>query len=530
MPAEPILVESSKTLRFDQELRPTRLTRTLEMAECAWQPQRRYTLTSPRKPGSATPQLVYSGFAPQSPTQMPLWQIPLEDVRDAAAGGTWPDCCLQFSPDGRYLAIGSFAGWLRIVDCSSGELLWSQRLAEGMVKRVAWAPEGKRLYAGEQSPDGRLLAFDVSEVGPGKLAVELAWSVRLAEQLESSRPPAHDRFGIYTLPAVYDLAVVDPQRVFVAGTHRWSVDGQPQSRSLLACYDRAGQRLWQFPRDRPTAESWGFTFFAVDAKGTRVVALAAPGDASSSARNRAPARLVQLDGRTGELVGECSLAPLEPHFERVESWDSISLSAAGDRAVVGLNDGRALLFQLTTAGPQLLREIPLATPELVGQTPIVAAASYARFHGDILCLQTQNTHIPFGNSQAANRPPIAHRGANTLTVCDADGNPQWLYRGPFSLSGSWADSPGRGDPRWLVVACREEPGAREPGNFGLLVFDLRGQGSGLERLVYYYATEGPAMFSADISRDGRYIAVAETPTPTPDGRELYGTYQVHILH
>ncbi len=167
---------------------------------------------------------------------------------------------------------------------------------------------------------------------------------------------------------------------------------------------------------------------------------------------------------------------------------------------------------------------------LVGNTPIVAAASYARFQGNMLCLQTQNTHIPFGNSQAANRPPIAHRGANTLTVCDADGEQLWLYRGPFSLSGSWADRRGLADPRWLIVACREEPGSAEPGNFGLLAFDLRVQTSGTDRLVYYYATEGPAMFSADISRDGHYIAVAETPTPTPDGRELYGTYQVHVIH
>ena len=147
--------------------------------------------------------------APELATPYPLWKIPLEDVRDAAAGGTWPDCVVQFSPDNRRLAIGSFEGWLRIIDCYTGKTLWSERLAEGMIKRLAWTFDGLRLYVGEQSPDGRLLAYEVGKETAGELRLHLAWSVRLADQLESSRPPAHDRFGIYTLPAVYDMQVAD---------------------------------------------------------------------------------------------------------------------------------------------------------------------------------------------------------------------------------------------------------------------------------------------------------------------------------
>lgn len=515
------LSEGNKAPDFSQPSdRRYEFTAQLGLIDYRWTPGNRYEITS----GAAFNTLR----APQSCSPYALWKFPLENVRDAAAGGASPDCVVQFSPEG-VLAIGSFEGWLRIVNCRNGATFWSKRLAEGMIKRIAWSADGQTLYAGEQSPDGRLLAFDLgdrTETG----APSLAWSVRLADQLESSRPPAHDRFGIYTLPAVYDLQTTPDGRVLVAGTHRWTIDGKNQSRSLLACYSREGKLVWQFPNEKPSNQSWGLTFFACDPQGKRVVCLATPGeDATPPAKNGA-AIFLQLDGQTGAIVGQAEIQPLKPYFDRVESWDSVSISAAGDRGVVGLNDGRALLFEFGTAGPKLLRELDLATPMLVGDIPIVAAASYARFHGNQLCLQTQNTHIPFGNSQAANRPPIAHRGANTLTVCDADGNPQWLYRGPFSLSGSWADRPKSGNPRWLIVACREEPGAAESGNFGLLAFDLQAKGSGIERLVYYYPTEGPAMFTADISPNGRYIAVAETPTPTPDGRDLYGTYQVHVLH
>lgn len=495
--------------------REVKLGNGRRLIEFDWRPGETYRLACGGQSASQR--------APRYPAPAPIWQIELEDVSGAAAGGASPDCVVAFAPDSRKLAIGSFGGWLRIVDCLTGRVEWSRRLAEGMVKRLAWSPQGDRLYAGEQSPDARLWAFDVpSTLGAGE-PPSVAWSVRLAEQLETSRPPAHDRFGIYTLPAVYDLSVTDDGRVFVAGTHRWMVDGQLRSRSLSACYLPDGSLQWQFPPTRPTDQTPGITFMAVDRGGERVALLAAEPTAA------AEASLVQLDGQTGQPAGSFRIEPLAPHFERVESWDSISIGDDG-AAILGLNDGRALLFTLTSDGPHLEKTFALATPLMIGNMPIAASASYARFHGDVLCLQAQNTHIPFGSPQAANRPPLAHPGANTLTVCDRRGEPLWIYRGPFSLGGSWTDRAGSGQPRWLAVACREQPGAAETENFGFLLFDLEAKGGGNDRLVYYYPTEGPTMFFADVSGDGRFVAVVETPTPTADGRELYGTYQVHIVH
>ena len=165
-------------------------------------------------------------------------------------------------------------------------------------------------------------------------------------------------------------------------------------------------------------------------------------------------------------------------------------------------------------------------PRIVGDLPIAAACSYTRFCGPWLVMQTQNTHIPFGNPQAANQAPSPHPGANRLTVADREGNELWNYRGPFAISGAWSDAAGR----WLLVNCREQPGTAETGQFGCLLFDTERAGGGADKLVYYYATTGPVTSSADISPDGRLIAVVEVPAPTADGRDLFGKHQVHIVH
>lgn len=465
--------------------------------------------------------------APRVPTPLTICTIELEDVRDVAATGTPPDSVVRFAPDSRRLAIGTLQGWLRIVDAYNGRLLHDARIAEGQIKTLAWSPDGQTLYVGEQSPDANLVALDAGSLdAPG--TYRRLWSVRLADDLETSILAEGDRFGVYTLPAVHDLHVVDDGRIFAAGLHSWNVDGQPRRRARLYCFDSDGTTRWRFPPDGPL--SLGVTHLAVDRGGRRLVFL--PSTQHDPDEHRvAPGTLYQLDAYTGEMTGAYAIPPLEPHFRRVESWDSISVSPDATHAAVGLADGRALLFATSAEGFELLKTFELGTPLVVGRTPIAASCSYTRFLGERLYLQTQNTHIPFGSTQAANQAPSAHRGANMLTVADRDGDIVWRYRGPYCLTGNWGGGTLEdGSPRWLLVTCRELPGATEPGQFGFLLFDLARPGGGSDKLVYHYATAGPVIFNADISPDGLLVAVTETPYPTQDGRDLAGTHQVHIVH
>ena len=294
----------------------------------------------------------------------------------------------------------------------------------------------------------------------------------------------------------------------------------------------AARRLGGLVRSTNWRLELTISHLAIDATGTRVLALPhrtqTPPNEEGAIRSRA---LTLLDGTNGNVLDSRIIEPLAPHFASVEAWDSVALAADGSRGVTGLADGRALLFDTADGHFKPLRTFELATPPIVGTIPIVAAASYAHHFGERVYLETQNTHIPFGSTQAANQAPVPHHGANTLTVTDLNSAPIWRYRGPFNLTGSWCDGAGHDKTRrWLLVTCRERPGAGESAKFGGLLFDLERPGGGNDKLAFYYPTAGPVIFNADISRDGRLIALVEIPAPTPDGHALFGTHQVHVLH
>lgn len=469
--------------------------------------------------------------APRRPVPYRVQTFDLESIVqiEDALGGI--DTVVRFSPDGRLLAVGSFLGWLRILDAYEGRLLYRQRVSEGMVKQLVWSRDSRRLYVGEQSPDATVFALSVpaarGSVGPR--SVRRLWSRRLADDLETGHLRAGDRFGVYSLPAAVDMRLSDDGRLFVAGRHSWSVEGRMRNRSVLYCINADGAVQWRFPATEPL--ELNVTYFAIDRQGRKLVFLPSRTQAATGPSSVEPGALILLDARDGRLLDRSAILPLRPYFDRAESWDSVAVSDSAQRAAVGLADGRVLLFDAHDDALRLRRTFDLGTPLVIGRVPIAAGASYTRFFGRWLLMQTQNTHVPFGSPLAAQQAPAVHRGANTLTAADRQGNVRWRYRGPFALSGIWCDrSLDSGAPHWLMTACRELPGATQTGQFGLLLFDLKRPGGGDDKLVFYYPTEGPVGFDADISDDGRLMAVVETPARSPDGQVIYGNYRIHIVH
>jgi len=66
-----------------------------------------------------------------------LWII--EDQETSIPGLDW-------SPDGRYIVIGTGNGWLKVYDAETGKYLWGLKL-RGEVKAVDWSPSGKYIAA-----------------------------------------------------------------------------------------------------------------------------------------------------------------------------------------------------------------------------------------------------------------------------------------------------------------------------------------------------------------------------------------------
>lgn len=442
-----------------------------------------------------------AGERPRIADCVTLATVPLGDVRQlVAAGIPSPDTALAFSPDGAWLAVGSYLGEVVLIDAWTGQVRARRTLAESAVKRVAWSPDGATLYAAEQSVDGLLRALD-----PGTLADRATF--RLADALSSSAPPGpDDLYGLYTLPGAYALEVLPDGDLILVGAHGWNAaDGR-----------RNQSQVWRL---RPGAA--GFTVVArwpeqpADATflgatvGEQAIAVAV----SRSSPGEPPAGLgvggVALLGLADLQLQQTFVPPpLAPWFDRAFVWEGLGLH--GDRLTLGLGDGRVWR-------PDLHRD--LGTPLLAGDVPIAATIGSLVDNGTELHTLTSGTSIPYGSGRPEAQPPEPHPAENTVFALDpADLSTRWSWRGEERLHGLTE----RG--RWLVVGVgpQDDDSARH----GVLIFDLERTGSGKDRIAARCPTQQPVFFRTAIAPDGR-VAVASFPAKAGD--EVRGDYRVQIF-
>lgn len=440
--------------------------------------------------------------APVTPECAALFHVELEDMdRLAAMGAPAPAAALAFSPDGRWLAVGSDAGSLRIVDTETGGVRAVRTIAEGAVKQVAWGAGA--LYVGAQSPDAELLAVD-----PTTLATR--WQVRLADELETSAlPPADDVYGLYSLPAVFAIRVLNGGDLLVTGAHGWTTpEGIRTNRARLYRYAPDGTRVGAWPAAGPADAILLHPAVSGD------VALVAM---SRSADGPAPDGLpiggvASIDLATMTTRWTRTFEPLKPHFKSVFLWEALGVS--NTLAFAGLGDGRAFLFGAD--GVERATLTP-GVPVLAQGVPIAAGVGFGTVVDDTAYFLTTSTNIPWGSADPMARPPAAHPAQHTLHAVGRDGTPRWVWQGEHAVQGV-VPSP---DDALLLVAAAERATDTRTDLFGALLFD-RQTGA----LVTRCATEGPAYFRPVWATDGR-IAVAETPYMA-DGA-VRGAYRVTVF-
>jgi WD40 repeat protein len=474
-------------------------------------------LERPWSPGEAVEAGGGAGVGPLMAECLPLYSSDLGDVsRLVAMGEGAPNTALAFSPDGGRLAVGSYLGEVRVLDGWTGATLASERLAETMVKFVAWSPDGATLYAAEQSPDAYVHAFDPA-------TLERRWSLRLADLVESSpAPDAEDIFGVYTLPAAYGLEVLPGGDLVVVALHSWTDgEGVHRNRSQVLRVSAAGEVTARWPAAPADAT---LKHPAVDAAGG-LVAVSVDRTADGADPGGLPLGGVQvLDLETLAPVVDFVPEALEPWFKRAGVWEALDLSRADDAVFVGLRDGRAQVWGLDG---RLRLSRDSGAPVMAGDVPIHAGTGWGFLREGAAIYVNTGTYIPWGAASPELRPPTAHPGENTLWGLAPDGEVRWSWTGDQRLQGL-STSP---DGRTLVAGA----GARESDSrrdlFGALVFDLAAgdpeRASGAERLQAFCPTEGPVFFRHAVTDDGR-VAVAEIPFAGDDGA-VSGAYRVTVF-
>jgi hypothetical protein len=473
-----------------------------ELLERGWTPGESVTVGRRTDPAPARPECV------------PLFHVDLADVRSLVSRGvSAPGTAMAWSPDGSKLAIGSYRGEIVVVDGWTGAELARRQLAEAVVKQIVWSPDGATVYAGEQSPDAFVYALSAADL-------TTRWSVRLADDLETSPPPGEaDVYGLFTLPAAYGVAVLPGGDLIVAGAHAW-VTGDDERRNLarILRIDPAGEVVASFPSDAPAKAV--FRFPRVDVDGGL---LAFP--VGYSAAGERPTDL-PLDGI--QVLNLKDLTPrfqhvggaLEPHFKRAHLWEAVDVD--GERALAGFGDGR---LQLVPLDGGAVTSLDLGTPVVSGDVPIASSVSWGLFLDDgASAASTGTTNIPWGSDVAASRPPAAHPGENTLWVHGADGALRWNRRMEPAIQGLSVTPNGK---RLIVGAGARNSDARRD-LFGAYVFRLDGEGSGEERLEVACATESPVSTRHEPLDDGR-IAVGEVPWKDEADGAVHGFYRVTVL-
>jgi outer membrane protein assembly factor BamB len=443
----------------------------------------------------------------------------LEDVHPGSVtSGGEPDASLSFSADGRLLAVGTFGGRLRVFDTESCRCVFERRMPGAVVKRVAVSPDNARVYAGEMSYDGFVMAFDL-------VTKKELWRFRLADELRTSTPAKPDDFfAIYSYPQAYAMRAVHDDLI-VDGFHSWNDAGRPRHLSRLYRFDgRTGRAVWRLPEDAPLSRN--ISWFDLDGSHLVFSAYQWEKPAAGDAEPQAAVGLVDL--ASGKLLDRQVFEPLAPFFDTVPMWYGLALDETGE-AAVGLMDGRAAILRVRSAGdgghPTLgvVRKMDLATPVEVTGVPIYAGVGWAASSGRMLFLLTDGRLVAPSASAQGKAARADHYNSNTLFVFDGPtGKLLWQWKLTTTAEGVAA---GKGI---VAVSTQQSYSSDDPMDYGVTVFDASAPGTPVEKMRYRYPTAGPIVALA-VSPDGKTIAAVEAPVRLSDGMTVIGKYRLHIL-
>ncbi|WP_292372791.1 WD40 repeat domain-containing protein [Methanosarcina sp. UBA411] len=468
-----------------------------------WEPKTQYKFEVTTGNGAKSALEVY---APEKPALKEEYAIELEDVTPGPIDKTSANVegVTKFSPDSKYLAIGTHGGSLKLIELTTGEKVWEKQLVEGIadarIADIEFSKDGKNLIVGEESPDAFIYCFDLN-------GAEI-WKFGAGQDLGSD---------LDHLPAMKKMKLDSKGNIYVAASRACGYIGEKYKYlGRIYSFDPEGKMRWKFPESE--LMDIGVTWIDTTPDGKYAVF----GTTSFTEGNKWKDGTVHvLDGNTGKEDWNYSIPPLEPFFDYSAIWYSTQITPDGEKLITMASDGRAFLFDnseiMETGVPEAKWQANISTPILVSGVPIYGSSNYAYIINNTFIFSIGSTFSKDKNNEA----PIEHPNGNSLFAYDTDGNLLWKWR----LDG-YAGECALND-KYLVIPIAQNLVTEDRNVHGVYVFDISKSGGSNSKLVQSYNTEGLTV-SADISADGRYIAALEVPARLDDGTVL-GEYKVHIL-
>ena len=482
-----------------------------------WQPGTRYELKAVTNGGP----LETAVYAPGKPSAVKLAEIPLEDLDKGEMEYlyyAWRGAQVRFSPDGNSIGVGSKGGYVYLISMPEKRIMWSHKIPEGRVAKVAFTDDG-RLVAAEESCDGNVYCFDVAT---GKVL----WTYCSADHFKGPKTGITQRGMFKNYPFMGWGLCIDKQNnpyVMVRQTYEKTVNGRQQSitTSLVSKLDTAtGKPVWTFPIN---GSAWGLTL----SEDGRYV-FPAIGWAKT-------AQLSVLDTATGKPLWQHTFTSPQGQESRWGTGFEGEISPDGHYLVINqISPNVTHVFNnaksIETGQAELLWQKQFFKPLDVSGVPIDTHSIHLNLTQSEIIFSTYSART-MNRSANQSASPAQHPDADTLFVYDYEGRLKWKWK---MGDGTWnSESALAAGDRYLVIPLGIVPAntLSNPEDMGAYVFNLKASGGATAKLNWFYHTSGFA-YKSDISPDGRHIVVLEGPydiDPDPERENIVGRHRLLIL-
>ncbi|MGD9248463.1 MAG: PQQ-binding-like beta-propeller repeat protein [Desulfobacteraceae bacterium] len=519
--SEPVSIHKVKISKDGQELVSNSLDAAGEaLVDFHWCGNTRYDLEVVADKAT----LAMPVYAPEKPSPVRIAEISLEELKKEemeyryyAARGTE----VRFSPDGKYIGVGSKGGFVYLVNVASKKIVWKHKIPEARVAKVAFAGGGK-LIAAEESRDGNIYCFDIES---GKVL----WQYKTHNDFKapcSQIARMGERYKYYPLQ-IWGLCIDKANNCYVMVRHccERQINGKriPVTTSLVYKLNiEAGKPIWKFPIN---TSAWGLN---ISEDGNYII---------PSIGWAKQATLFVLDGSSGKPLWKYTFKSLEKNLESFRGTTGFEARISPDSRYVVVNQvypDHTLVFDnhesIKSGQAHLLWKKKFLKVLDVSNVPIGVSSVNLELTDTDLIFATWSTRA-VGTTENNIQLPALHPDADTLFVYDYNGKLKWKWKLGEGIWNKECLLSENANYMAIPVGLVPETSLADPQDMGVYVFSPNVNGGATDRLNWFYHTQGFA-YKADISPDGKHIVVLEGPFDIDPDRmreNIVGKHRLIIL-